>query len=401
MLRTTALTLVCTTGLCIFLFAGQAAANLVSNGSFEDTTTGGVFNGQNSELGAHSYSSQNWGSNWVVTDWSQTADRIWYVTDGADNEFPDGAYAMRVDGSTPHSGVDRLQQSGISLTTGAPYTFSFDLWGEGQATTRIDAELTGPATIVLFDNETTVANDGAYEKKSTQFTPTTAGDYTLSFFVDPSGNHAWVDNVVLQSPNLIADGSFEVNTNDTPGNGQGSEIGSTNYAGSPWGNDDVLTYWDKSGTRTWYMTDRNGTADFPDGDFAYRLDGAALEGVNDLYQDGLSLTAGTPYELSFEMWGESGTPHIDVELTGPATLKLFDDETTNGTDGSAETKSTQFTPTVTGTYRIRFFADDPAGAHAWIDDASLTVVPEPSTFALAAIGLLGLLGWGWQKRLRV
>jgi hypothetical protein len=27
-----------------------------------------------------------------------------------------------------------------------------------------------------------------------------------------------------------------------------------------------------------------------------------------------------------------------------------------------------------------------------------SAVPEPSTFALAAIGLLGLLGWGWRRR---
>jgi len=194
--------------------------------------------------------------------------------------------------------------------------------------------------------------------------------------------------VTMAHGDLITDGSFEVNTNSTPGNSQGSEIGASTYAGSTWGNDDVLTHWDKTGNRTWYVTD-GGAVRFPDGDFAYRLDGAVNDGVDKLYQDGILLTAGVQHTLTFEMWGENGTPHVDVEFTGPATLKVFDNESTDGTDGLTETKTVQFTPTVTGSYTINFFADDPPGAHAWIDSVSL--IPEPTTLVLTTLGL-GLLG---------
>ncbi|MFV1968950.1 MAG: PEP-CTERM sorting domain-containing protein [Pirellulaceae bacterium] len=33
-----------------------------------------------------------------------------------------------------------------------------------------------------------------------------------------------------------------------------------------------------------------------------------------------------------------------------------------------------------------------------IGHTNISVVPEPSTFALAFLGLLGLLGWGWRRR---
>ena len=205
-------------------------------------------------------------------------------------------------------------------------------------------------------------------------------------------------------PNLVTDGSFEVNTNGTPGGSQGSELGASNYAGSTWGGDDVTTYWDKSGTRTWYMTD-GGADRFPDGDFAFRVDAHGAEGVNTLYQDGISLTAGTQYQMSFQMWGETSAPWIDVTLTGPATINLFDDEASNGSDGVAELKSIMFTPTVTGTYRLNFSADNPArpNHHAWIDDVRIravqtAVIPEPVTMAAIGLGISGLCGYIRKRR---
>ena len=201
-------------------------------------------------------------------------------------------------------------------------------------------------------------------------------------------------------PNLVLDGSFEVNTNSSTGGSQGSELGASNYAGSTWGGTDVLTYWDKSGTRTWYMTD-GGATRFPDGDFAFRVDSHPLEGVNWLYQDGISLTAGTQYQLSFQMWGETSAPWIDVELTnGPTTIKPFNDEPSVGNDGVAELKSIMFTPTVTGIYRLRFSADNPArpNHHTWIDDVKIqavqtAVIPEPVTMAALFAGIAGLGGY--------
>jgi len=199
-------------------------------------------------------------------------------------------------------------------------------------------------------------------------------------------------------PNLVTDGSFEINTNSTLGNGQGSELGAHNYAGSAWGNADVTTYWDKN-NRVWYVTD-NGDVEFPDGDFAYRIDARLdIDGADKLWlwQDDISLTAGQEYQFSFEMWGESGAPILDVELTGSDTIVLFDDTTTNPGDGVAETKSVRFTPTVTGSYSVEFFTDVNNGNnHAWIDDVRLQavlVVPEPLTMLAVGLAVAGLGGY--------
>ena len=61
--------------------------------------------------------------------------------------------------------------------------------------------------------------------------------------------------------NLIIDGSFEINTDGTPGNGINSELGASWHAGSAGGNVDVTTHWDKASTatsaRSWYYRRRH------------------------------------------------------------------------------------------------------------------------------------------------
>jgi len=209
-------------------------------------------------------------------------------------------------------------------------------------------------------------------------------------------------------PNLVTDGSFEVNTNSTPGGTANSELGAGTYAGSSAGQADVTTHWDKSGLRTWYVTD-GGADRFPDGDFAYRVDASWHDGVDWLWQDGIPLTAGTEYQLSFEMWGEASggdqLPKIDVTLSGPDTLVLLDESYSVGSDGVTEKKMVRFTPTVTGAYRLSFSADNPARPHhhAWIDDVRIravqtAVIPEPITVTMAALALCGLGGYVRRRR---
>ena len=62
-----------------------------------------------------------------------------------------------------------------------------------------------------------------------------------------------------------------------------------------------------------------------------------------------------------------------------------------------------------GLYHIDSFFDvftelSVDGGNSWIPSTGgtrMTLTPEPSTFVLAAIGLLGLLGWGWRRRRRI
>jgi len=188
-------------GLLVMLTAGQVQANMIQNGSFEvhTHTPNASQKAANSELGDHTYAgSDEWGGTWSVTGWTKTGSRLWYVTDGTDNEFPDGAFAFRIDARLDLEGANKLQQSGIALSAGTQYDFSFDLWG-ASGNAIVDVELTGPATIKVFDNASSSGTDGNYETKSTQFTPNVTGSYTISFFTDPHNgdNHAWIDNAIL------------------------------------------------------------------------------------------------------------------------------------------------------------------------------------------------------------
>ncbi len=195
--------LIVTALLALSPFASNGAADLILNGSFE--APGGSANqGASSELGNCSFAG-NWGdvtpNHWVRTP--ATSSRIWCMSDGGADQFPDGDLAVRLDADSrlDRNGVDALSQDGLALTAGTTYDLAFSLWGE-QPDTRISVDLSGPVALSLINEHATDGADGVAEVVTTSFSVPVSGTYTIVFSVDPgapdSVNHAWMDDVSLK-----------------------------------------------------------------------------------------------------------------------------------------------------------------------------------------------------------
>ena len=204
----------------------------------------------------------------------------------------------------------------------------------------------------------------------------------------------------VQGANLVLNGSFETNT------GTGSWTGSQNeLGGNPTDKSSgTISSWSRSG-RTWLYQD-TGSSNFTNGSFAAAIDARSdVNGIDVLAQTGLSLTAGITYTLTFDIWGTGGvaTPEAldarftygfanELDYTDGTGVTVIDEKTTVGNDGSAETVSIDFTPTVTDSnYALQFFMDGTGTTnnHLYIDNIQL--VPEPSSSTLFALGLLSVL----------
>ncbi len=142
------------------------------------------------------------------------------------------------------------------------------------------------------------------------------------------------------------------------------------------------------------VSDIGAAGAFPvaNGDYAVRLDERSDIGTDHLTQGGLSLTAGTEYTLSVDMWSQfgGGGSTLNVDFTGPATINAivaYVDSVTG-----VETVSVNFTPTTTGSYTIELFNDSgTTNNHTWVDNVSVQEVPEPYSLALLGGSLFALL----------
>jgi hypothetical protein len=185
-------------------------------------------------------------------------------------------------------------------------------------------------------------------------------------------------------------------------------------------------YGDTSNLPNWFV-DRNG------GDFAYLNNGPAndypaqdgnvylnpLNGPCSVKQT-FAVSAGNSYAVSFYealREGESTTFGLNVSatvdagtLTGTSGTLAVDGSGSNVLSGFANQGNntwTQFTfsfvPSASGNVELMFITNDPGdmvGYGVYLDNVSVneSAVPEPSTLAVLAAGLAGLLCYAWRKR---
>lgn len=368
----------------------HAQANLITNASFEADGSA-TFNDSDTELTGTAKNAGAFGGYFPVSSWSTTT-RIWFLEKGTET-FPDGSYALQIDGNGDAGGIDVLAQGGLSLTAGKTYRLSFAIWGgnpSSTATEKLDVRLTrdygsltdptsGTGVLVIDDKTSVVTTNGSFETVTVLFTPTvTSANYALQFFADNAiykDDHICIDKVELtEATELIANGSFEDDVVAATDDSFSELPGDAKNAGSI-GGDYAVSAWSRS-SRIWLM--QKGTETFPDGNYAYKIDGngavdgsGAVGNKDILAQGGLPLFAGKTYRLSFAIWGgdqyAQTTEKLDVRLTrgysnllDPASgtgVVILDDKTTDADDGLFETVTVDFTPAVTDTYALQFFAD--------------------------------------------
>jgi len=124
-----------------------------------------------------------------------------------------------------------------------------------------------------------------------------------------------------------------------------------------------------------------------------------------------SLAANTPYNVFVHyLTHTAGTQNWGGEMSDTQTFTTFDQFDNN--DGvlittvgasNVDYRRFQLTSTITtdGSGNATLYIRRPtSGTHVRtnIDGAVFQQIPEPSTFTLAALGLLGLMGWGWRRR---
>jgi hypothetical protein len=209
--------------------------------------------------------------------------------------------------------------------------------------------------------------------------------------------------------NLIQNGSFE--TTNVTGAG---EHASTSYDGVT----AAMPNWDleRGGTQpaNWGYIDINSwLINAQDGNVFLNL----LNGPSSVAQT-FAVTASQTYNVSFyEALRDSSTAFgLNMTLT-PSSGTLAGTSgtlTVSGTNPlagfvNAQTGTwTQFTfsfvPSASGNVALKFVTNDPTGMNGngvFLDNVSVTPaagVPEPSTLALLAAGLAGLLCYAWRKR---
>jgi len=197
-----------------------------------------------------------------------------------------------------------------------------------------------------------------------------------------------------RAQNLIVNGSFETNTFVAGGLGP--------Y--SPPAGSSSITSWSWSPSEAPYPTavrllnqgiDGSGAVGGKAasvGDYA-----VSLEGATSWISQNVTLAAGQ-YQLSFaaSWWLPSALPVNPIYASLGGVNFSFNNSTNafSPTQGYSTYTFDEFTLATAGTYELKIAANNPAGGYSGVtavDNVVLSVVPEPSTYALVLGGIATLL----------
>lgn len=115
----------------------------------------------------------------------------------------------------------------------------------------------------------------------------------------------------------------------------------------------------------------------------------------------MTTIVGTPYLVEFDMAGNpAGAPTTKtMNVTAGPVTQTFTFNTSGKSFGNMgwERKSFTFIANNVATY-LTFSSTTSTCYGPALDNVSVTVIPEPGTFLLLGLGIVGFFGYSWQRR---
>ena len=291
----------------------------------------------------------------------------------------------------------RFAALGFAINTGDLVALSYALGDSADA-----SQTPGTVTARVLVNDTpnaaeTVTNtapDGDFKAFKSVLTATATGNLSIGF--DNTTNNNWLDlvDVTVVSAAEAAAGQIPVSNFSFETEG--------NYSTGAWYELPTIGSWNKSNTNPYQILDISGAT----GHFSA---GSAPEGSNVLnfgsvgtltQETGYTVSSGQQVIIDFSL-GDSESSGQDP---GQVSVSILIDDVVNGSadlvtntagDGLFASFQSAFMTTSSGDLSFRFAN---SGDNNWLDNVTVTIIPEPSTFALAALGLVALLGYGRGRR---